>query len=211
MRLCAALVPLWVWVATAQAQPALDPDDEIARKHFARGLAQYDAGAYESALVEFRAAYTAKPAPEFQFNIARCLDRLEQWQAAADAYASYLAGKPSASDAAEVRQRIEVLRARANGASAPPSAKQPATQPPPREPTAPPLTAAPPPTTNVVTAPSAPPAKKPVYKRWWLWTAVGVVVAGAAVGIGVAASAPHDAPAPGGAIPIHFLNTAVSP
>ena len=26
---------------------------------------------------------------------------------------------------------------------------------------------------------------QPVYKRWWLWTIVGVVVAGAAVGVGV--------------------------
>jgi hypothetical protein len=30
--------------------------------------------------------------------------------------------------------------------------------------------------------------RKPLYKRWWLWTAVGVVAAGVAVGIAVAAT-----------------------
>lgn len=32
------------------------------------------------------------------------------------------------------------------------------------------------------------PSRKPVYKQWWLWTAVGVVVAGAAAGTAVALS-----------------------
>lgn len=29
------------------------------------------------------------------------------------------------------------------------------------------------------------PAKKPVYKQWWLWTVVGLVVAGGATAAGV--------------------------
>jgi tetratricopeptide (TPR) repeat protein len=33
------------------------------------------------------------------------------------------------------------------------------------------------------------PARKPLYKQWWLWTAVGVVVAGVATGTAVALSA----------------------
>jgi hypothetical protein len=32
-------------------------------------------------------------------------------------------------------------------------------------------------------------APTPVYKRWWLWTVVGVVVVGAAVGVGVGVAA----------------------
>src|SRR5262249_39969814 len=31
----------------------------------------------------------------------------------------------------------------------------------------------------------APSRRTPVYKRWWFWTVTGVVVAGAAVGVGV--------------------------
>jgi hypothetical protein len=42
----------------------------------------------------------------------------------------------------------------------------------------------PPPPTVVITEPPPPP--KPIYKRWWLWTAVGGAVAvGVAVGLGV--------------------------
>jgi hypothetical protein len=37
-----------------------------------------------------------------------------------------------------------------------------------------------------------PAAQKPLYKRWWLWTAVGVVVAGAAAGVAIALTTKHD-------------------
>jgi tetratricopeptide (TPR) repeat protein len=48
-----------------------------------------------------------------------------------------------------------------------------------------------------VSGSSRPPQERsslqPIYKRWWLWTAVGVVVAGAAVGLAVGLSSkPHD-------------------
>ena len=36
-----------------------------------------------------------------------------------------------------------------------------------------------------VTQPCPIPAQTPVYKKWWLWTIVGVVIAGGAVGLGV--------------------------
>jgi hypothetical protein len=45
-----------------------------------------------------------------------------------------------------------------------------------------------------------PPVEKPVavsspwYKKWWIWTAVGVVVVGVSVGVGVAASDSTDVP-----------------
>jgi hypothetical protein len=39
-------------------------------------------------------------------------------------------------------------------------------------------------------------AATPVYKRWWLWTIVGVVVAGAVAGIAAAAVTPADAAVP---------------
>jgi hypothetical protein len=48
--------------------------------------------------------------------------------------------------------------------------------------------------------PSAPPVRRPWYRRWWVWAVAGVVVAGAAVGIGLAATQSQD---PGGT-DIHF-------
>jgi hypothetical protein len=46
-----------------------------------------------------------------------------------------------------------------------------------------------------VTATKTAPERTPVYKKWWLWTAVGVaVVAGVAIGVGVGLSAGTHAP-----------------
>jgi tetratricopeptide (TPR) repeat protein len=44
-----------------------------------------------------------------------------------------------------------------------------------------------------------PPFRKPVYKRWWLWTAVGAVVVVGVVGISVAATTANNAPIPANA------------
>lgn len=62
---------------------------------------------------------------------------------------------------------------------------------------------------GVLVAPKDAPLKGnevPVYKKWWLWTAVaaGVVVAGGAVGAGLAIDATRDPGCPGGAHCISF-------
>ncbi|MGM0574252.1 MAG: PEGA domain-containing protein [Myxococcota bacterium] len=52
-------------------------------------------------------------------------------------------------------------------------------------------------------APAAPPedeTEKPLYKQWWLWTAVGVVITATAVGVGLAASGDDDAGGPRGGV-----------
>lgn len=43
--------------------------------------------------------------------------------------------------------------------------------------------------------PSEPPPSRSIVTRWWFWTGIGVVVAGAAVGVGVALSGTNDPPA----------------
>src|SRR5262249_13805170 len=53
------------------------------------------------------------PLPAFDYNIGRCSERLERWAAAAAAYERYLAAQPDAEDAVEIRQRIDILKARA--------------------------------------------------------------------------------------------------
>jgi tetratricopeptide (TPR) repeat protein len=70
----------------------------------------------------------------------------------------------------------------------PPPAPTVVEAPPPSPPAAPPPEAA---AASVTIEHPAPPAtaKKPLYKKWWLWTAVGgVVVVGAAIGLGVGLS-----------------------
>jgi tetratricopeptide (TPR) repeat protein len=89
-----------------------DPDTEVAQRLFHEGVAAYGAHDYAHALDKFEEARRLKPLPAFDFNIARCHDRLGHAQPALDAYQRYLAAAPDAPDAPEVRARIEVLRAR---------------------------------------------------------------------------------------------------
>ncbi len=118
------LVALALPSGAARAGGDDDPDEEIARRRFAAGAAFYEKSAYPQALKEFEAARRLKPLPELDYNIARCLDRMERPVEALAAYERYITAKPSAADATKIRDRIAVLRERAPAASeAPPVAK----------------------------------------------------------------------------------------
>ena len=58
------------------ARADVDPDTEVARRHFQRGSQLYDAGHYDEAIAAFEAAKQAKPLPAFDYNIGRAYDRL---------------------------------------------------------------------------------------------------------------------------------------
>ena len=121
-------------VASADAQ---SPDEEVGRREYAAGVVAYDRGDYPVALGRFTAAKEARPLPAFDFNIARCLDRLGRWHEAADAYERFLAAKPDAPNAAELRTRMSELRARRGDTGAAVGERVPATvsreiEPPPR-------------------------------------------------------------------------------
>ena len=96
---------------SAQGDELRSADEQIARGFFARGVVAYNAGHYADALVEFEAAARAKSSPAFDFNIARCHDRLNHAHEAQLAYERYLRGATDATDAREVRERLAVLRA----------------------------------------------------------------------------------------------------
>ncbi len=99
-------------LAPAGSRAAIDdPDLEIAKLHFERGSHFYDAKNYRSALDEFIAAARVKAAPALDYNIARCYDRLEDYDQAIAHYQRYIAGG-TAPDAAEVRTRIVALKRR---------------------------------------------------------------------------------------------------
>jgi tetratricopeptide (TPR) repeat protein len=104
--LCVALA------ASGATRAADDPDTEVARKHFAKGRHFYDVEDYPAALAEFEAARKVKPLPALDFNIGRCDDRLERYPEAIAAYERYVSSTPPPTDAAEVRERIKVLRGR---------------------------------------------------------------------------------------------------
>lgn len=118
MRLFSRLVALGLLIltTTVAARPAYaqvdDPDTEIARRRFQKGIEYYATADYEKALAEFEAARRVKAAAALDYNIARCLDRLERLDAAIKEYEKYVAAAPNDADTPGVKERITVLKTR---------------------------------------------------------------------------------------------------
>jgi tetratricopeptide (TPR) repeat protein len=96
----------------------VDPDTERAQRLFAEGAAAYETRDYALALERMEAARRLRPSPAFDYNIARCHDRIGHDAEALVAYERFLAASPGAPEAVDVRSRIAVLRARVTPASA---------------------------------------------------------------------------------------------
>ncbi len=97
-------------------EPHPDPDEDIARRHFRQGADHFAAGDYAGAIDEFRAAQLVKPLPALEYNIARCLDRLERYHQAILSYERYIAAVASSpasrGEVEELRKRITLLSER---------------------------------------------------------------------------------------------------
>jgi tetratricopeptide (TPR) repeat protein len=172
-----------------------------ARQHYEQAISHYNLDELEPALAEFREAYRFKPDPSLLFNIAQCHRKLGQREAAIDFYRKYVRASPDANNRAEAERWIAELKARsdepagaasADGATAAGTPAAPATSAAIDVPASAPLVLSPPPASTAATsAPlalgvsssdrAAPAATPPVYRRWWFWTALGAVAAGAAV------------------------------
>jgi tetratricopeptide (TPR) repeat protein len=74
---------------------------------FMKGRKLYAEGRWEDALASFLEADKLFPAPDLQYNIGLCHERLEHWEAAIQAFEIYLRTKPSAADREAVEGRIE--------------------------------------------------------------------------------------------------------
>lgn len=139
-----------------------DQTTDKAKRHFERGQKLFALLRFADALVEYQAAFDARPIPDFLFNIGQCHRNLGNYRAAIFSFRRYLNLRPDADNRAQVEKLIAELEAeerKADGRKIEP--------PPPR------------------TA-----AGKPVYKRWWFWTGVAAVAAAgtAAVVIGSSGS-----------------------
>jgi tetratricopeptide (TPR) repeat protein len=186
--------------AGALAQPAPTPTEadrtEEAKGLFAAGRAAFDAGRYEDALDYFQRSHAMSGRPALLYNIALANDRLRNDEKALEGYEAYLAAVPDAPNRADVETRAAAIRAAlARREPAPPSAEVPA----PAEvaasaePAAPASAeAAPAPAQAMRDEPAEPREGGGVLSKWWFWTAVGVVVAGGATAIAIAASGEDD-------------------
>ncbi len=154
-------------------------DKEMAaRKAFA-------SGDWDRALDLFSDLYAETLHPVYLRNIGRCHQKKREPQKAIDAFQDYLAKnkhlgpgeRPEIEGYIAEMERLRDEQARAAQAQAAP-APSPVTAPlppPHAEPAGPPA--------PIVVAPAPPSVDEPLYKKWWLWTAVGAVVAGAVVAV----------------------------
>lgn len=218
LRLGGALVlAAAVVVPTAVALAASPEDSAAARAHFETGERHYDLREYEDALRSFKDAYRVVPDPVLLYNIGQCHWKLDNRREAVDFYRQYLRRLPTAPNRSEVQARVRELEkelaAEPQRAPVPTAPAAAPTRPIPPAASArtaaavAPLPAARPtwdapspassdatservvPTTDVGAAAAEPTDEPtPIYKRWWLWTAVGVAVVAGAVAVGLAAS-----------------------
>jgi tetratricopeptide (TPR) repeat protein len=194
MRLVFSLALLLVVTATAHAD-----ERAKAREAFRLGRQHYALREYKEALTAFQEAYRHYEDPSFLFNIAQCERQLDHRAEAIRAYRMYLVNASDAGNREEVRQIIAKLEHdldaehAAQAAKAPPPPTLTPTSAPTPTPTPPPATTVTATTTTATTNGSVliettKPARpdKPAYKKWWVWTLVGVAVAGgAAAGLAV--------------------------
>ena len=182
---------LVLMAGAAHADGPDDPDTEVAKRHFEKGRAFYDAQDYRHALDEFIVAERAKAMPALDYNIARCYDRLEDYPKAIEHYQRYLAAGPNAPDAAEIRERVSSLNRRIEEQRSRPTA--PSTLSPAPEQLLPPPAFNEPPA-RVVARPSSTATD---HRRRNIGIALGVVggaVVGTAIALGVIFGSPAAAP-----------------
>jgi hypothetical protein len=190
----ASIVLLWATMsAVAMTRPAYAEHHRNELEMKARE--SFAAGRYDEALEAFAKLYAETLHPAYLRNIGRCRQKMREPQQAIDAFQDYLAKTKSGKDKISLDERAEIegyiaemeaLRVEQEHTAAP-APIAPVTPPPRAPPAAPPPTSHQPAVTLARTAP--PPrdaADHPLYTRWWLWGIVGVVAAGAVVGVAIA-------------------------
>jgi len=172
-----ALTVLWIALLLVRSSAAEADDTARARQHFETGNRLFEVGEYRKALEEFRAAHVARPDPAFLYNSAQCHRLLGERQEALTLYRRFLALEPETPKRALVERQIRELEL--------------AAVPPPPAPAA----------VVVATRPAAPVSgaeEIPLYRRWWLWAAIGAVAAGAVTAVVLSGRGSRDPVCPAG-------------
>ncbi|HEX4406969.1 MAG TPA: PEGA domain-containing protein [Polyangia bacterium] len=130
------------------ADDAPDKDLKLAKESFEAAQTAFVREEYEKAADRFLNAFEHKPYPAFLFNAAVAFEKAKRLVQAKEYFERYLSTDPGATDAAQVRARIDALAK----LLLPPPAPPPAAPSP--EPVAPPVAGAP-------ASPGAPPAAAP--------------------------------------------------
>ena len=119
--LCASAYP-----AVAGEEEAPDKGLSSAKEAFEAAQAAFVRGDFSAAAEKFLAAYEHKAFPAFLFNVAVSYEKAKQLEKAKQYFERYLDKDPNASDAAQVKLRLDVI----NKLLAPPPAPPPRPRPP---------------------------------------------------------------------------------
>ena len=150
----------------ARAAEEATPDKALneAKEAFETAQTFFVRGEYDTAALKFLEAYNKKPYPAFLFNVAVSYEKAKQLEKAKEYFERYLKDDPNASDAAQVRLRLDVI-GKLLAPPPPPVVAPPATPPAPGAapgaspaPGAPPAPGASAPEAGAVPAPGTPPA-----------------------------------------------------
>lgn len=145
--------------AAARAPGTSGPTDTEVAEHVAQGRRLYLLGHYQEAIAEYRRAYELRADPDVLLGTAEAYRQLGATDQALFYYGRYLAAAPNAPNRDIVEDRVtelELLRA--------------------------------PPAPGPAPGPPAPAKPKPtvIWKRWWLWTAVGFALGAGITAVAVA-------------------------
>lgn len=189
-----AVAALLAWLV---AVPAAHADDaEQARIHYRSASSHFAVGEFAEAAEEYQIAYKLKPDPALLYNAAQSYRLAGNNDKALILYKNYLQFFPNESNADDVRQQIaklkEAIAATEKAKTSPPTnTVEPGRQSPPAATVITPTPASA--STQIDVRKTEAPHKTPLYKRWWVWTAVGVVVVGGVVTAAVLATRPAPA------------------
>jgi tetratricopeptide (TPR) repeat protein len=97
--------------AAARAADEATPDTALneAKEDFETAQTFFVRGEYDAAAAKFLEAYNKKPYPAFLFNVAVSYEKGKQLEKAKTYFEKYLQDDPNASDAAQVRLRLDVI------------------------------------------------------------------------------------------------------
>jgi tetratricopeptide (TPR) repeat protein len=151
------VVPIVLPIVILAPRPAHAEDaaTHAARKAFDKGEKLFALGRFAEALTQYQQAFDAKPIPAFLFNIGQCHRNLADYDAAIFSFKKYLRLDPDAPNREAVLALIDELEDQQAHATARREVRGgPVVEP--------------------------PVDGRPIYKAWWFWTGVAVVVGGGA-------------------------------
>ncbi|MBK9035158.1 MAG: tetratricopeptide repeat protein [Myxococcales bacterium] len=161
------LIALVALVAGPGRARAEDEATRSAKKHYAKGDKLFALGKFDQALVEFEAAYEAKPLPKLLFNIGQAHRNLDHYDQAIFSFRKYLREVPDADNREAVEKLIDDLEAKQADAETRERERQAVLD---RERER-----------ELARQRAEHPPDKPIYTRWWFWGGIAAV-AGASAG-----------------------------